>query len=147
MQARQLLAASAPVAPQTLSAALARTAETAPAHAHHLPDIVARIHEAGLPHGSLVHAGWAVRQLREPDGYLLAPVQEVLLERLGGHALAAALDRHSDRFRPDPELVEELPGQPPAPPQLLPAAAAVHADRPAHGRWRRAWRNVPRPPR
>ena len=34
--------------------------------------------------------------------------------------------------------VEELPGQPPAPPQLpgqapLPAAAAVHADRPAHG--------------
>ena len=79
-QARQLLAASAPVAPQTLVAALARTAETAPAHAHHLPDIVARIHEAG-------HAGWAVRQLREPDGYLLAPVQEVLLECFGGHAL------------------------------------------------------------
>ena len=123
-QARQLLAASAPVAPQTLIAALARTAETAPAHAHHVPDIVARIHEAGLPNGSLVHAGWAVRQLREPDGYLLAPVQEVLLECFGGHALAAALDRHSDRFRPDPEPlsaappVEELPGQPPALPQL-----------------------------
>ena len=99
-QARQLLAASAPVAPQTLIAALARTAETAPAHAHHLPDVVARIHEAGLPNGSLVHAGWAVRQLREPDGYLLAPAQEVLLECFGGHALAAALDRHSDRFRP-----------------------------------------------
>ena len=46
----------------------------------YLPDIVARIHEAG-------HAGWAVRQLREPDGYLLAPVQEVLLECFGGHAL------------------------------------------------------------
>ena len=104
-----------------------------------MPDIVARIHEAGLPNGSLVHAGWAVRQLREPDGYLLAPVQEVLLECFGGHALAAALDRHSDRYRPDPEPlsaappVEELPGQPPAPPQLpgqapLPAAAAVQAD-------------------
>ena len=101
-QARQLLATSAPVAPQTLIAALARTAETAPVHAHHLPDVVARIHDAGLPSGSLVHAGWAVRQLREPDGYLLTPVQEVLLECFGGHALAAALDRHSDRFRPAP---------------------------------------------
>ena len=70
-QARQLLATSAPVAPQTLIAALARTAETAPENAHHLPDLVARIHDAGLPNGSLVHAGWAVRQLREPDGYLL----------------------------------------------------------------------------
>ena len=56
-QARQLLATSAPVAPQTLIAALARTAETAPENARHLPDLVARVHDAGLPHGSLVHAG------------------------------------------------------------------------------------------
>ena len=56
-QARQLLAASAPVAPHTLMAAFARTAETPSAHAHHLPDMVARIHDAALPTGFLVHAG------------------------------------------------------------------------------------------
>ena len=32
----------------------------------------------GLPSGSLVHIGYS--QLREPDGYLFAPVQEALLE-------------------------------------------------------------------
>ncbi|CAE7264893.1 unnamed protein product [Symbiodinium sp. CCMP2592] len=112
-QARQLLAASAPVAPQTLIAALARTAETAPAHAHHLPDMVARIHDAGLPNGSLVHAGWAVRQLREPDGYLLSPVQEVLLGCYGGHVLASTLDRHSDCFRPAPAAAAPTSDPPP----------------------------------
>ena len=42
-------AASALVAPQTLIPALARTTETAPAHAHHLPDLVTCIHDAVLP--------------------------------------------------------------------------------------------------
>ena len=59
------LAASMPVSPQLLLAALARTAESTPAQAHHLPDLAARIHDAGLPSGSLVHVGWAVGQLRE----------------------------------------------------------------------------------
>ena len=107
-RARQLLAASAPVTPQLLVAALARAAEAAPTHAppHARPR---RAHQ--------LHVGWAVRQLREPDGYLLT-VQEALLECFGGHQLASAVDRHSDRFRP-------VAAPPPAPP---PAAghAAVH---------------------
>ena len=116
-RARQLLAASAPVTPQLLVAALARAAEAAPTHAHHMPDLVERINNASLPTSACVHVGWAVRQLREPDGYLLT-VQEALLECFGGHQLASAVDRHSDRFRP-------VAAPPPAPP---PAAghAAVH---------------------
>ena len=117
-RARQLLAASAPVTPQLLVAALARAAEAAPTHAHHMPDLVERMNNASLPTSACVHVGWAVRQLREPDGYLLTPVQEALLECFGGHQLASAVDRHSDRFRP-------VAAPPPAPP---PAAghAAVH---------------------
>ena len=39
------------------------------------------------------HVGWAIRQLREPDGgYLLAPVQEALHECYAGIRLASALD-------------------------------------------------------
>ena len=49
----------------------------------------------------LVHIGWAVSQLREPDGFFLAPVQEALLQCFGGHAFASALDRQSDFFRPE----------------------------------------------
>ena len=117
--ARQLLAASAPVTPQHLVAALAQVAETAPAHAHHMPDLVARINNACLPTGACVHVGWAVRQLREQDGYLLAPVQETLLQCFGGSLLASAVDRHSDRFRPAAG----------PPPQALPAAG--HSQQPA----------------
>ena len=76
--ARQLLAASAPVTPQHLVAAFAQVAETAPAHVHHVPDLVARINNACLPTGACVHVGWAVRQLREQDGYLFAPVRNAL---------------------------------------------------------------------
>ena len=85
--------ASEPVSPQTLVTAVVRAVEAAPTHEHHLPDLVSRIQDAGL------HVGWAVRQLREPDAYLLAPVQEALLECYGGMQLASALGRHSDRFR------------------------------------------------
>ena len=98
-EARQLLMASEPVAPQDLAATLRRAAEAAPAHAHHFPDLLARLERACLPGGARVHVGWAVRQLRESDGYLLAPVQEALLECFGGLQLASALDRHSERFR------------------------------------------------
>ena len=66
--ARQHLAASTPVSPHLFCCgARLRCAETTPAQAHHLPNLAARIHDAGLPSGSLVHVGWAVRQLREPD--------------------------------------------------------------------------------
>ncbi|CAE7192860.1 unnamed protein product [Symbiodinium natans] len=99
-EARHLLMVSEPVGPHTLLAALARAVEAAPAHEHHLPDLISRIQDVGLPSSARVHVGWAVRQLREPDGYLLAPVQEALLECYGGMHLASALDRHSDRFRP-----------------------------------------------
>ena len=64
----QHLAASTPVSPHLFCCgARLRCAETTPAQAHHLPNLAARIHDAGLPSGSLVHVGWAVRQLREPD--------------------------------------------------------------------------------
>ena len=48
----------------------------------------------------LVHLGWAVRQLREPNGYLLAPMHAGVLRRL---RVASALDHQSDRFRPEPQ--------------------------------------------
>ena len=91
--------ASEPVAPDLLIAALGRAVEVAPAHAHHLPDLVDRLAHARLPGSDI---GWAVRQFREPDGYLLAPAQEALLECYGGIRLASALDRHADRLRPVP---------------------------------------------
>ena len=80
----------------------------------HLPDI---LHRLELTSTAPVSVGWAVRQLSEPDGYLIAPVQEALL-CYGGHALASAIDRHSDRFRPRPR-------SPPAPVAADPADATV----------------------
>ena len=72
-EARHLLMVSELVGPHTLLAALAHAVEAAPAHEHHLPDLISCTNSA------CVHIGWAVRQLREPDGYFLAPVQEALL--------------------------------------------------------------------
>ncbi|CAE7212397.1 unnamed protein product [Symbiodinium sp. CCMP2456] len=122
--ARQLLADSAPVTPQLLVAALAHAAETAPAYAHHMPDLTARISNAGLPNGSCVHVGWAVRQLREPDGYLLSPVQQALLVCFGGLSLVFEVDRHSDQFRPAPAPAP-LPPPAAAPPAPVPSPQAA----------------------
>ena len=135
---RQLLAASAPVTPQFLVAALARAAEAAPTHAHHMPDLVERINNASLPTGACVHVGWAVRQLREPDGYLLTPVQEALLECFGGHQLASAVDRHSDRFQPFAAL--------PAPPPAAGHAAVQPSTPKGRGRGHRTTSNPQHPP-
>ena len=127
-EARRLLVASDPVSPRLLAAAIRRAAEATPAYNHHIPDILERLGEAGLPATALVHVGWAVRQLREPDGYVLAPVQEALLEFYGGLRVASALDRHSDRFRQEPPIVPPVEG--------TEAAAAACAPR-AQGRMRR----------
>ncbi|CAE7448365.1 unnamed protein product [Symbiodinium natans] len=132
-EARHVLMASEPVSPQTLVAAVVRAVEAAPTHEHHLPDLVSRIQDAGLPSSARVHVGWAVRQLREPDAYLLAPVQEALLECYGGMQLASALDRHSDRFRAMP-----APGA--APPH---GEAAETSARGGRGRRRGRGRGVP----
>ena len=101
---------SSPVAPQVLAEAVRHATAAAPAHVRHLPDLLQRLEHAGLPNSALVHVGWAVRQLGEPDGYLIATVQEALLQCYGGQAFALEVDRHSDRFRqrprsppPDPE--------------------------------------------
>ena len=120
-EARRLLVASEPVSPRLLAAAIRRAAEATPAYSHHIPDILERLGQAGLPAIALVHVGWAVRQLREPDGYLLAPVQEALLECYGGLRVAS-LDRHSDRFRPEPPTVPPVEGT-----EAAAVACAPHA--------------------
>ncbi|CAE7533395.1 unnamed protein product [Symbiodinium natans] len=132
-EARHVLMASEPVSPQTLLAAVVRAVEAASTHEHHPPDLVSRIQDAWLPSSARVHVGWAVRQLREPDAYLLAPVQEALLECYRGMQLASALDRHSDRFRAMP----------------VPGAASPHGEaaetsaRSGRGRRRGRGRGVP----
>ena len=100
--ARRLLMLSSPVAPQVLAEAVRHATEAAPPHVRHLPDLLQRLEHAGLPNSALVHVGWAVRQLCEPDGYLIATVQKALLQCYGGQAFALEVDRHSDRFRQRP---------------------------------------------
>ena len=90
---------------------------------HHLPDLLGRLERAGLPNSALVHVGWAVRQLCEQDGYLIATVQEALLQCYGGAAFALAVDRQSDRFRQRPRSPPSRDAsQPPATPAAVPDA-------------------------
>ena len=117
--ARRLLATSSPVAPHVLADAVRHATEAAPSHAHHLSDLLGRLERAGLPNSALVHVGWAVRQLCEQDGYLIATVQEALLQCYGGEAFALAVDRHSDRFRQRPR---SPPRRDASPPPAAPAA-------------------------
>ncbi|CAE7941842.1 GOR, partial [Symbiodinium sp. KB8] len=117
--ARRLLATSSPVAPNMLADAVRHATEAAPSHAHHLSDLLGRLERAGLPNSALVHVGWAVRQLCEQDGYLIATVQEALLQCYGGEAFALAVDRHADRFRQRPR---SPPSRDASPPPAAPAA-------------------------
>ena len=98
-EARRLLAVSAPVALSELATALRRSAEASPADLHQLPELLGRLERAQLPDAAPVHVAWAVRRLRERDGYIHALAQSVILECYGGLQLAASLDRLSDGFR------------------------------------------------
>ena len=102
-----------------LADAVRHATEAAPSHAHHLSDLLGRLERAGLPNSALVHVSWAVRQLCEQDGYLIATVQEALLQCYGGEAFALAVDRHSDRFRQRPR---SPPSRDASPPPAAPAA-------------------------
>ncbi|CAE7568774.1 unnamed protein product [Symbiodinium natans] len=133
-EAQQLLMAFEPVAPQDLAATLRRAAEAAPAHAHHFPDLLARLERACLPGGARVHVGWAVRQLRESDGYLLAPVQEALLECFGGlHTRSAfAPERRVSFHQRAAELASPAGGDGPASSTNEAAADQERADQAAN---------------
>ncbi|OLP76149.1 hypothetical protein AK812_SmicGene43952 [Symbiodinium microadriaticum] len=76
--APQLLATSSLVAPHVLAEAVMHATEAAP--------------PVGLPWASSAQ-----------DGYLIATVQEALLQCYGGEAFALAVDRHSECFRQRPQ--------------------------------------------
>ncbi|CAE7853260.1 unnamed protein product, partial [Symbiodinium necroappetens] len=99
--ARRLLATSSPVAPHVLADAVRHATEAAPSHAHHLPDLLGRLERR----------------------YLIATVQEALLQCYGGAAFALAVDRQSDRSRQRPRSPPSRDAsQPPATPAAVPDA-------------------------
>ena len=109
-RARQALTAAPPVPLTTLLEALHACPAAGAFSSHQRLSRQA----AALPPGAQAHLGWAVRHLCDPDAYVPAAGQEVLLQLYGGLHLAADLDRHSDTFRarPDPAAPIQLPADP-----------------------------------
>ena len=109
-RARQALTAAPPVPLTTLLEALHACPAAGALSSHQRLSRQA----AALPPGAQAHLGWAVRHLCDPDAYVPAAGQEVLLQLYGGLHLAADLDRHSDTFRarPDPPAPIQLPADP-----------------------------------
>ena len=97
-EARITLAAAPPQSPELLIEALRQY--PAPHGAAAAAALIAA--RASLPRHTQVYLGWACRQLADPNGYIPAAPQEVLLQVYGGLALAAALDQHSNRLRAPP---------------------------------------------
>ena len=83
-------------------------AEHHPAYLRQLPQVMSRLEHAGLPSGTLVHLGWAVRQLADASAYIPALAQETLLSCYGGLAFAAGLDARSEAFRAAPAAQPEV---------------------------------------
>ena len=136
-RARQHLAAAPPVPAPTLQTALVDSTASG------APTLAARLAAATqpFPHGTELHLGWVVRTLQDPDGYIPAAGQEIVLQLFGGIRFAAELAAQADTFRarrqspPRPRPSRRSGrgrgrGSHPAPPATLPPPEVLPPSRP-----------------